>query len=172
MHTFVVEKWDDEGREVTFYTVRKDGAKETETDKFFLKFEHDPQYRSSVQELATFILDAMGDHLGAREEFFRFENSASALPPPPRSVRNLSFNFEGFPLRLYCMRLSNRLVVLMNGGVKSSQAAQDSKDLSMKLIEANSFAKAIDKALWEKSLWIGASGRTLECDDEEIFIDL
>ncbi len=172
MRTFGVEKWDDEGREVTYYTVRKDGAQETETDKFFLKFEHDPHYRSSVQELAAFILDAMGDNLGAKEEFFRFENSASALPPPPRSVRNLSFNFEGYPLRLYCMRLSNKLVILMNGGIKSSQAAQDSKDLSMKLIEANAFAKAIDKALWQKNLWIGVNGRTLESDDEEILIDL
>lgn len=170
MRSFGVEKWDDEGREVTYYTIRKDGAAETETDKFFLRFEHDPQYRASVQHLATFILDAMGDHLGAREEYFRFENAASALPPQPFAVRNLDFEFSNFPLRLYCLRLSCKLVILMNGGIKTSQAVQDSKDLSMKFNEANAFAKAIEKALRANEIWIGADGRTLESDDDEIFI--
>jgi hypothetical protein len=171
MRTFGVEIWDDEGREVTFYTIRKDGARETETDKFFLKFEHAPQYKESLQELTAFILDAMGDHLGAREEFFRFENAASAFPPPPWAVRNLSFDFQGYPLRLYCMRLSSKLVILMNGGVKTSQAAQESKDLSMKLIEANAFAKAIARALNEKVIWIDRTGRILESDEDEIIVD-
>jgi hypothetical protein len=169
MHIFV-EIWDDEGKEVTFYTIRKEGAEETETDKFFVRFEKDLRYRAHLQELAAFILDAMGDHLGAREEYFRFENAASALPPSPRAVRNLSFDFEGFPLRLYCMRLSSRLVILMNGGLKTSQAAQDSKDLSMKLIEANKFAKAIEAAFKDGTIWIGIGGRMLESDEEEIVL--
>ena len=170
MRSFGVERWDDEGREVTYYTIRKDGAAETETDKFFLRFEHDPQYREAVQHLAAFILDAMGDHLGAREEYFRFENAASALPPPPFAVRNLEFEFSNFPLRLYCMRLSSRSVILMNGGIKTSQSVQDSKDLSMKFSEANAFAKGIEKALRAGEIWIGDDGRSLDSDDDEIFI--
>ncbi len=171
MRTFGVEKWDDERREVTFYTIRKNEAKETETDKFFYKIEKDPRYRPHLQELAAFILDAIGDHLGAREEFFRFENAAAALPPSPHTVRNLNYDFAGFPLRLYCMRLGHRLVVLMNGGVKTSQSAQDSKDLSLKLIEANAFAKAIDRALKEEYIWVDRTGRNLECEEDDILID-
>lgn len=81
MRTFAVECWDDEGREVTYYTVRKDGAKATETDKFFTKFEHDDRYSEDLDQLAVFILNAMGEHKGALEIYFRFENSAVALPP-------------------------------------------------------------------------------------------
>ena len=58
------------------------------------------------------------------------------------------------PLRLYCYRISEQLVVLFNGGLKSSQDAQDSKDLSMKFHDANQYTKGIIQALNEGMILI------------------
>ena len=167
MRTFGVEIWDDEGRMTTFYTVRKGQSTESETDKFFLRFETDATYRAQVQTLIAFILDSIGDEFGAREEFFRFENAASALPPPPAVVRRLAIDFEGFPLRLYCLRITKGLVVLMGGGIKNSQRVQDSPDLVRAFSDANAFSKAIDKALKERALRVHPNGRSLVWEDED-----
>lgn len=171
MPTFVLEVWDDEGCKATLYTIRKFGAEDSETDKFFLRFENDPAYKENAQQLVSFILSVICDAQGAREHFFRFETQASALPPKPSQVRGLAFDFEEFPLRLYCLRISDELVVLMNGGIKTSSKAQDSPDIRARFSEANRFAKAIDRALKEKSIWIGANGRTFESDDDELILE-
>lgn len=60
--------------------------------------------------------------------------------------------FPANRLRLYCMRLSGGIVILFNGGVKESLAAQDSPDLSMKFHDAQHFAKKIEEYLREKDI--------------------
>lgn len=170
MRSFGLEIWDDEGKRTTFYTVRKDGAEENETDKFFARFEKDPGHVAQIQELVAFILDAIGDRYGAREEYFRFENAASALPPRPGAVSKISFRFENYPLRLYCLRLSEKLVILMNGGVKESRSAQASPGLSMKFKEANAFAKAITNALKEGELWISGNEREIKSSQDVLVV--
>lgn len=88
-----------------------------------------------------FISRKIGDEMGALEDFFRFENSAQALPPlGTYKVENISVNYGNFPLRLYCLRISGSLLVLFNGGEKTSASAQ-SGNTSMAFHEANLFAK-------------------------------
>jgi hypothetical protein len=171
MRTFGIEIWDDEGKLTTFYTIRKPHQADTETDKFFLKFENDAKYRADAQALVTFILQSIGDELGAREEFFRHEGAAVGLPPPPSIVRRLALDLGEFSLRLYCLRITKNLVILMGGGIKSSQSAQDSPDLKKPFAEANTFAKAIDRALKEGDLRIHPSGRSFVCDHDQIEIE-
>lgn len=78
MHSFVLEVWDNEGRKSSLYTIRKDGADETETDRFFLRFENDPHHAESAQQIVSFLLEVIADEQGAKEHFFRFEGQASA----------------------------------------------------------------------------------------------
>lgn len=170
MRIFGVETWDDEGQLTSFYTIRKDGAEESETDAFFLKFDQDPKYGAAARSLATFLLEIMGDLEGAKKAYFRFEGAADGLPPEPRAVKQIALDFDGFPLRLYCMRLTEGLVILMNGGIKSSQSARESPDLRQKFDDANAFAKAIDKALRDKAIAVDHTGRKLLCNDDEIVV--
>ncbi len=145
MNTFTLEVWDDEARKCTFYTVRWDEATENETDKFFKKYNSIIDLKKSVQELLVFIIDSIGDDYGAIDALFnRFENEVTGLPNKGKvNVGGIVFLYPNFPLRLYALRVNNRedLVVLFNGGVKSSQTNQTSHELHLKWIEACQFAK-------------------------------
>ncbi len=159
MNTFALEIFDDQGQVCSFYTVRWEGAALSETDKFFVKYENDSTFQRPLQELAKFISNKIGDEMGALEDFFRFENAAQALPPSGTyKVEDLYINFGNFPLRLYCLRISETLVVLFNGGEKTAYTAQGGKT-SMAFQEANIFAKRILNALINKDIYITADQR-------------
>jgi hypothetical protein len=172
MRNFELEIWDDEGRRTTFYTVKKEGTADSETDAFFLRFESDPKFREAALMLLQLILESIGNEHGAHEAFFRFEGAAVGLPPPRNvGLRRVELDFTGFPLRLYCLRIAHGLVVLMGGGIKTSQKAQDSPDLKRPLAEAVAFVKAIDLAIKERYIQLHPNGRGFLCDDETIVIE-
>ncbi len=86
------------------------------------------------------------------EDFFRFENEAQALPPAGKyRVGEMTINYGNFSLRLYCLRISDKLVVLFNGAEKTSGTAQGGKT-NMVFTEANQFAKQITDALNNKEI--------------------
>ncbi|RZK01774.1 MAG: hypothetical protein EOO46_19275 [Flavobacterium sp.] len=159
MNIFALEKFDDEGHKCTFYTVRLEDARYSETDKFFIKYAKSKKLKKRFQELAVFLTKKIGNEWGALEEFFRFENKAQALPPPGEHVIDeLTINYAGFPLRLYCLRMSDSLVVLFNGAEKTSSTAQGGMT-SMAFHEANNFATRITKALQDGDIYITSSQR-------------
>lgn len=150
MISFALEVWDDEAEKASFYTVRWEDSDISETDKFFDKMNNIPEMKPHVQELAKLITEVIGNTYGALEAFFnRFENRATALPPKGHiKLTELELDYEGFPLRLYCLALSEELVILFNGGIKNARTPQESTDsISVKLYEANDFAKRIFAAL-------------------------
>lgn len=163
MNTFELEIWDDEGGKVTFYTVRWQGAGISETDKFFDKYEQ--THKQAVQELVSLILDSIGNDHGAVDAFFnRPEDNVTGLPPHGKiTVDEIKFHYPQFPLRLYALRIYNRedLVVLFNGGLKSSQSNRDSTDLNLKFIEAKAFGKRIEEALYDQTIIIDEESRAL-----------
>jgi hypothetical protein len=67
------------------------------------------------------IIDAMGYFKkGAIEHFFRSEDEAHALPSRRKDADKF-FDIEvemDSKLRLYCVRVTNEVVILLNGGVK------------------------------------------------------
>lgn len=158
MNTSVLEIWDDEASKCTFYTVRWEDAKENETDKFFNKYDSKIELKQATQELLSFILDSIGEDFGAIDPLFnRFENEVVGLPNKGKvTVGEIIFLYPNFPLRLYALRINNRsdLVILFNGGVKSAQTNQGSKELNLKWIEACQFAKRIEEALRNKEIII------------------
>lgn len=159
MNTFALEIFDDQGQVCTFYTVRWEDAKLSETDKFFKKFRNNEQLKYPLRELASFLEVVVGDEYGAKEDFFRFENAAQALPPSGTyKVEDVYINYGNFPLRLYCLRISETLVVLFNGGEKTADTAQGG-ETSMAFQEANIFAKRIMDALINKDIYITANQR-------------
>ncbi len=61
---------------------------------------------------------------GAEENFFRRENSFRALPPHWFTFFD-SDGIEDFGLRLYCIRVNDEALILLNGGRKTAQSVQN-----------------------------------------------
>jgi hypothetical protein len=161
VNTFVLELFDDEGAACTFYTVRWEDAEESETDRFFSKFEKNPRLMPRLQDLAQFVYQKIGEEMGAVDAFFRPENAAQALPPSGyHRVQALNINYHRFPLRLYCLRITKNLVVLFNGGEKTATSAQGGRT-SMAFHDANQFAIRIRQALQSGEITIAPDQRTL-----------
>jgi hypothetical protein len=66
-------------------------------------------------------------------------------------------------LRLYALRVNHRpdLVVLFNGGTKTSQTNQGSRGLHLKWIEACQFARRIEEALRNKEIIVDHKKRKI-----------
>ena len=162
MNIFELQLFDDNGSECTFYTVKWDDQIVSETNKFIEKYEILPKFESSLNELFSFIVNIIGNKKGAKEIYFRFENSAQALPPSGTyQIGEITIKFGNFPLRLYCLRISEKLVILFNGAEKTSQTAQDG-NTSIAFREANIFAKKIVESLANGEIIITANGRNLQ----------
>lgn len=172
MNNFALEIWDDESSLVTFYTVRMEGATYSEMEKFIRKFENDTDNETYFDQVMSILLDYIGEHRGAVSEIFnRHENAASALPPYGRIAHELGYGGTDFPLRLYCLRLTDKIVVLFNGGLKTSNAAQDSKGVSLIMKEADKFAQIILKE-WPKTIFPDYSERFIINDEDSYDINL
>lgn len=165
MNTFAIEIFDDTGSLCTFYTVRWMESEISETDKFFCKFEVG-KFETALQELAKFLSVVIAEEYGADKCFFRFENEAHALPPSGKyRVDEILINYSNFPLRLYCLRLTEGLVILFNGDEKTAGTAQEGKT-SMVFHDANQFAKRITENL-NTTLFIQNDNRLLLNENNE-----
>lgn len=167
MNIFAIEIWYDEGSICTFYTVRwltDDDDTPSETDKFFDTYavpEH--LLEDKAMQLFRLITESVGNRYGATDDFFdRVEYKAQALPPKPKKwveeIKDLGINF---PLRLFCYRITEQIVILFNGGIKDAESAQESKNLSMKFYEAQTFVNRIEEALHSGIIEISMDERYL-----------
>ena len=97
------------------YSLRFTDKDVCETDEFISRFINDLLYQ---KDLTTIIywLSKIGQESGALERYFRPEKGAKALP------------ILSSRLRLYCIRVSDEILILGNGGIKTSQKVQDSPD--------------------------------------------
>ena len=98
------------------------------------------------------------------DDFFdRTKNKAQALPPKPkRWIPEIYEIVIHFPLRLYCYRISETIVVLFNGGIKDQRTDQESDDIRLKFYEAQQFAQRISQALHDGTIIISSDNRTLK----------
>jgi hypothetical protein len=167
VNTLALEIWYDEGSICTFYTVSwltNDDDAPSETDKFFDTYavqEH--PLEEKVMQLFRLITESIGNKYGATNDFFdRAENKAQALPPKPKrwveEIKELGINF---PLRLFCYRVTEKIVILFNGGIKDADSAQES-NLSMRFYEAQTFVKKIEEAFQSKMIEISEDERYLQ----------
>lgn len=105
---------------VNFYSIHLDDRSLSELESFFDKFPEGSDYDDDIDTIIAW-LDKIGER-GALERYFRnegkFGDGVSAIP------------IETANLRLYCLRLSDKVLVFGNGGVKDCAAWQDSDELT------------------------------------------
>ncbi len=140
-------------KKVRYYTFQIEGHEQNETDKFFSKLEFVETVADDLFRLNRLII-TIGDRTGAIIDLFRPEDEAVALPPKPHfrlhnilQVREIEHN----SLRLYCIWISEEIVILSNGGVKKSQKTEDSPDLMPHFRFIKSMGKQINRHIAEKS---------------------
>lgn len=159
---------------VTFYTVKFENEKYSEFEKFILNHRNNDDLQDEYQDMLA-LIERIGDKVGAKERYFsRHERKASALPPEwkklPLNERRLHAKYRQ-NLRLYCLRITNEIVFLFNGGVKSPGqiTAQQCSNVRKYFELANRLVDAIDFALMTGELNLDKTKLKFSSDLELIF---
>lgn len=109
----------------------------TEFEKFVAEFEMNATYNQDYQRIIA-ALQAILTR-GALERFFRPEgrmkDSVAAIP------------IEGGKLRLYCLRISEQIVILGNGGVKNVSKYEDDPKLYGYVMDLKRFERILKDSM-------------------------
>lgn len=136
---------------ITYYTVKF----EDEEQNLFLQFLNNHKGEKYAESLAIIRkwLSKLGNDIGADIRYFRPEafrgGDARALPPP---TRFLDIEDDNCRLRLYCMCVTNRAVILFNGGEKTAQTAQDCDNVRPHFLLANKLSQNIVQAIKDRDI--------------------
>ncbi len=163
---------------VVYYSVVIGNEDATSEDKsiyeMFLEH-HTPVCPEKLNYLISCI-NFIGDRKGALQQYFRLENDASALPPPTNvakkelvSIINEDIEVSGFDLRLYCLRLNDNVVILFNGGIKTTDYPQDCPNVRRHFNMANTLAKKITEAITDNEIEVSEDDILYDNDFEIIF---
>lgn len=147
---------------VIFHTIQIEGKNETEYENFIIRHSTPPEILEDLINLQTWI-EKIGNDIGAKCDYFRDESyfsTTEALPPPNSKMIELPVG----DLRLYCMRVNEQTVILFNGGVKTTDKAQDCPNVRPYFIQANQLTNAIDKLVNEREI-------TIDPDSGELIFD-
>lgn len=137
---------------ITFYTIRYDDIDDSLTDTFFLQYKDDERYAEYVFELSN-IIENIGNHGDIDGgKIFRSENKARALPPKREAKTGYLHLRSEPPLRLFCYCVSDEIIILFGGGVKSAMPVQDCPTLRMPFQEAQKLSQAIADAIKDGSI--------------------
>ncbi|MEM8525090.1 MAG: hypothetical protein AAGG68_10620 [Bacteroidota bacterium] len=172
MNIFVVIEEFVEFSKVNYYTVRLEYddhiEEDSEMDKFLKKFENVPSETKEEFDDLLALIENIGNR-GAYERYFRFEDRANALPKSFTKNTKERVFFVETSIRLYCIRLSDRIVILINGDVKTAQKVQDCPNVLPHFRLANKIARKLDNAIKEKDIQI--QGKYLK-DLDDFFLSL
>ena len=126
-----------ESEKVSLYSISFEMDGTTEFEKFVEEFEMNASYNQDYQRIIA-ALQAIF-RIGALERFFRPEgtmnDSVQALP------------IESGKLRLYCLRLSDQIVILGNGGVKTTRTYQENPKLYGYVLDLQRFERILQENL-------------------------
>lgn len=144
-----------ESESCTIYTIQFKTESQTEFERFFNKFKDDAIYNPDLMRIVAFINKIAQE--GAFERLFRPEGKMSdhVVALPIISSR----------LRLYCLRLSDKILILGNGGVKNSRTYNEDDTLRGYVITLQDFEKWLKEGQ-QKGL-VTISERIIDIKDEE-----
>ena len=121
---------------VGMFSICFDGNSESEFEKFLLEFKDNATYNKDFNAILLALSKIIDK--GALERFFRIEGRMND------HVSALSIDSR--KLRLYCLRISDQILILGNGGVKLSRTYQEDEKLSGYVMNLQTFDKVLLKA--------------------------
>ena len=115
-----------------------DGDDKSELEKFISKFEDDPKFKKDLGTIFARI--GIIEEQGVLDRFFRYESKKND------KVAALPSHFDTGKLRLYCICYNENLLILGNGGKKTTRTYQEDPVLSQYVEDM----LKINKELWWK----------------------
>lgn len=121
---------------VGMFSICFDGNEESEFEKFLNEFKDNATYNKDFNVILLALSKIIDK--GALERFFRNEGKMND------SVKALAIDSQ--KLRLYCLRISDQILILGNGGVKTTRTYQENEQLSGYVMDLQTFDKVLIKA--------------------------
>lgn len=150
MNNFATIKHIQTFKKVNYYSIVFEDEEDSLFEDFLNKCAEIPELLDEVGVILEWI-KKLGDEIGAKLRYFRHEGATSdakALPPPTRFLAGDTTN-----LRLYCMVISETVVLLYSGAIKTTQKAQDCPNVSSHFRLANKITAIINKCFLEKEIY-------------------
>ena len=136
----------------TIYTIQFLSESDSEFERFYTRFKDDAEYNPDLMRIVA-LINKIAD-MGALERYFRPEgklkDGVCALPVLHSK------------LRLYCLRLSDKILVLGNGGIKKTRTYNEDDTLRGYVLTLQNFEKLIREG--EKDGTISITANTIETD--------
>lgn len=147
-------------RKVYYYTAIIEDAVNSEFEDFLARMKVEPEYKDQLGKILQYIKE-IGEKHGAHNAHFKHERSAEALPPP-YYIQPGKPNKYG--LRLYCIRLSDEIVILLNGGLKTKNDPEKCPNCRRHFRFANALANKLNEAIRDRDVVL--NGKHLDMDDD------
>ena len=121
---------------VGMFSICFDGSEVSEFEKFLNEFKDNATYNKDFNVILLALSKIIDK--GALERFFRNEGRMND------NVKALAIDSR--KLRLYCLRISDQILILGNGGVKTTRTYQEDSRLSGYVMDLQTFDKVLLKA--------------------------
>ncbi len=117
----------------TMYTIQFLNDEESESEKFISKFRQNAELNPDFQAIMRFVEQILSK--GALERYFRCEGkmSDSVVALPVLKSK----------LRLYCLRLTDKILALGNGDVKNTRKYEENETLQGYVMDLQKFEKLL-----------------------------
>lgn len=148
---------------VAWYTVKVEGRDFSEFKDFQNRMSLNENDLIELNEIRRYI-EQIGKFLGAHPKHFKHERAAERLPPPYHLIE--TDNPEDLGLRLYCIRLCNEIVILLNGARKTKINPEKCPNCSKHFKLANRLSVIITNAIQNKQIELNLETKGIEIDDD------
>ena len=142
---------------VSLYSISFEKDRTTEFERFILKFESESSLNRDFLRIIYALKKIMED--GALERFFRPESS--------RNDNVCALPIESGKIRLYCLRLSDQILIIGNGGIKETRTYQEDRSLLGYVMDLQKFDSLLKQYL--KKGWLAIEEKEISGADEMVF---
>ena len=139
---------------VGIFSIIFDGNNLNEFDRFVEKFKNDANLQSDLNVVFSVIGKILQN--GALERYFRYEGKANdnVVAIPTFSTR----------LRLYCLRMSDSILIIGNGGKKDTKTYQESTELNGYVISLQKLDELIKQGIKDGNIVIEKTTINIDAD--------
>jgi len=143
MKEFIVKNIENEGV-VAMYTIQFSGENLSEFEKFVQRFKDSAELKRDYQ-IIIYALSKIASQ-GALERYFRPEGKIND--------RVCALPVDSGGLRLYCLRITDKILIIGNGGVKTTRTYEESEELLGYVIDLQNFDSLIKNEVANGTLTI------------------
>ena len=129
---------------VSLYSICFDGNAISEYEAFVQKFKDDATLNTDYKNIILALEKIVA--VGAFERFFR--------PEGKMSDRVAALSIDSRKWRLYCLRISDQILIVGNGGRKDTRTYEESAELSGYVMDLQAFDKILTEAQKDGSVTI------------------